>query len=251
MPKSRVLSPYNNKNDVIRPAHATNNNVSTAISAGGNTPNTLILFSPTFRGKRYVQNIPSAVDQPHSRHNRQIYFTGYKERIGVLATSHFFWRRIVFWSYQRVPIAGGPIKGGSEGQPQAYYTRQLTPIANTEELRNWVFRGTSGVDYTPATLHQAPLDHDNIDVVMDKTYQMNSNSGEPKMVYRKHFFRGGRIIYADDEVGNYDIGSPYSSLSRRSKGNLFILDVFSDGSFHSSNQQVGQFQTEGHLFWSE
>lgn len=253
MPKSRVLSKYTNKSDTLRPAHNTNNNVWTDFTIGGSSPNTMILFNPTYRQKRFMSNVAVSPDQPHQRHTTTTYISGYKERISVFSLLPCTWRRIVFWSYQRVLAAAGPLKGGAEHQVQAYYTRQMTPVENSQDLRNWIFQGTQGVDYTKETLIRAPVNHKHIDVVMDKTYNLQGTQSNPKSYSFKHYFPGGRLIYDDNEQGGYDsITGGYSTTSRKSKGNLYIFDMWSDGGFiTSSESKAGGFQAEGRLFWSE
>lgn len=251
MPKRRVLSPYNNKSDVIRPAHNTNDNSRSIINVGSSTPNTLILFSPTARARPGWTN-PGAPNMAHGRFNEKIYVSGYKERVAIQSTAPFIWRRIVFWTYNQIPAAIGPRKGGSDASTTAYYTRQMTPIVNAPALRNLVFQGTDGIDYTAETLYMAPLNHSRIDVVMDKSYNMNPlDSGVGRMQIRKHYYRGGRIWYMDEESGNRNDGSPWSVPSSKSKGNMYILDVFSDGGFFSSARDAGAIQCEGRLYWSE
>ena len=237
---------------MIRGAHNASDNPTAAISVGGaSAPNTLLMFSPTARARVNWTN-PGAPNQPHSRFAQQVYMTGYKERVGIQATAPFLWRRIVFWTYHRIPNAIGPKKGGGDASTFAYYTRQMTPISNTVELRDLVFKGMDGIDYDARSLLNAPLNHQSIDVQMDKTYSMNAVGGSmPKIQNRKHFYRGGKMIYADTETGNVNASSPWSSQSRKSRGNMYILDVFGDMGFSDTKTQVGKIQTEGRLYWSE
>lgn len=236
----------------MRGAHNASDNPTTGISVGGSdAPNTLLMFSPTARARVNWPN-PGAPNQPHSRFAQQVYMTGYKERVSLQASAPFLWRRIVFWSSHRIPNAIGPKKGGGDASTFAYYTRQMTPIQNTVELRDLVFQGQDGIDYDARTLLIAPLNHHAIDVQMDKTYNLNAVGGSmPRIQNRKHFYRGGKLIYADTETGNVNASSPWSTHSRKSRGNMYILDVFGDNGFSDSKTQVGKFQTEGRLYWSE
>lgn len=251
IPKRKVLSPYTNKRDTIRPSHAKNDKTVTTITAGGGNPNSLILYCPTARS-RVKWDFPGYPKLAHARAQDKVYFTGYKERIDVQAQTFFIWRRIVFWTYNQIDAAIGPTKGGGGNNNFGHLTRQMTPIQNTRVLRNLVFQGEDGIDFTAQTLHLAPLNHSRIDVQMDKSWNMNPiGANAYKMQSRKHFFRGGKIEYSDSEVGGAVFSSPWSSPCRKSKGNMYILDIFSDGGFHDSNQEVGKIQCEGKVYWSE
>lgn len=209
------------------------------------------MYCPTARGRVHWE-FPGSPVAPHARNQETVYLTGYKERVDIQAQTFFIWRRIVFFTFLQVPNAVGPKKGGGGNNYFKHYTRQMTPIQNDATLRSLVFQGSDGIDYTANTLHIAPLNHSRIDVVMDKSWNMNPiGAGAFKMQARKHFFRGGRMIYADEEVGNVNASSPWSVPSRKSKGNMYILDVFSDGGFHSTLGEAGKIQCEGKLYWSE
>lgn len=158
----------------------------------------------------------------------------------------------MFWSYYKNPTAIGPRKGGSNSASAAYYTRQMTPIQNDQNLRHHMFKGTQGIDYDRQTIIMAPINRDHCDVVMDKTQTLNPiGEGMPRVQHRKHYFKGGRIIYDGDEAGSVVLNSEWSTLGRRSRGNLYILDIFGDGGFSSDRTTKGQFLTEGRLYWTE
>lgn len=251
IPKSRVLSPYNNKSDVIRPAHNSNNNPVTPITSSPNNPNTLLLFCPTARQRPVMDSPVGSRESRHGRFNDKIYFTGYKERININVGLATVWRRIVFWSYTQIPSAIGPKKGGSDASSTAYYTRQMTPVENTIDLRTLLFEGQLGTDYGLDTLIQAPVNTRFVHVQMDKTYRLNPNTTNPKIYTFNHYYRGGRLWYLDDESGNYNIGSPWSVPNRASKGNLYIFDIFSPGVSQEEGAQRGLVQCEGRLYWAE
>lgn len=251
IPKSRVLSPYNNKNDVVRPAHNTNNNPVTPIASTSTEPNTFILFCPTARTRPTYDSALGSRESRHGRFNDKIYLSGYKERINISAFVSFLWRRIVFWAYVQIPAAMGPRKGGSDASASTYYTRQMTPISNQLDLRTLVFEGNQGVDYDVDTLIQAPVNKRFVHVQMDKTYNLNPNTTNPKIFNFNHYYRGGPLWYQDNESGNYNTGSPWSCPNRSSKGNMYILDIFSPGVQADQGRDMGLVQCEGRLYWSE
>lgn len=188
----------------------------------------------------------------HSRWADTIFMNGYKERISIQANSPIIWRRIVFWTYFENEAAVGPRKGGSTSGSAAYYTRQMTPVQNTADLRQIIFRGIQGIDYNARTMINAPLNRDVIDVVMDKTQTVNPiGGGMPRIQNRKHYFKGGKIVYHQKESGSVETNSAWSVPGRKSKGNMYIFDLFSDNGFSDSKTTKGQFSCEGRLYWSE
>lgn len=158
----------------------------------------------------------------------------------------------MFWTYFQATGAIGPRRGGSDKGSAAYYTRQMTPVKNTPDFREVVFKGVQGIDYNERTLINAPLNKDVLDVVMDKTQTVNPiGGGMPRIQSRKHFFRGGRIVYDQKEAGEVETNSEWSVFGRKSKGNMFILDIFSDNGMSGSKTTKGQFSCEGRLYWTE
>lgn len=245
------MSPYNNKNDVIRPAHNSNNNPVTPIESTAGNPNTLLLFCPSARQRPNLDGSVMSRESRHGRFNEKIYLTGYKERININVSLPTLWRRIVFWSYVQLPVAIGPKKGGADASGNAYYTRQMTPVENTLDIRTLLFEGTQGVDYGVDTLIQAPVNTRFVHVQMDKTYRLNPNTTVPKIYTFNHYYRGGRLWYLDDESGNFNTGSPWSAPNRASKGNLYIFDIFSPGVQQEESGSRAVVQCEGRLYWAE
>lgn len=250
----RMISPFVKKTDTLRPAHQTNDQSWSPINVGGASPNTFFLYCPTGRGRPGNTTSGNPADLAHGRFRETIYWTGYQERMEVRATGSFLWRRVVFWSVNQIAAALGTKKGGGETSPFTYYTRQMTPITNDTTFRQFLFQGTEGIDYTITTQHLAPINRDNCKVVMDKTYRMNQGgfSNTDAMVSKKHWYPGGRIQYADREAGNLNQSSPWSVPNDQiSRGNMYVLDIFSDGGAKESTQQVGRFQAQGRCYWKE
>lgn len=250
----RMISPFVKKSDTNRPAHATNDESWSPINVGGATPNTFFLYCPTGRSRPGPASSGITPDAAHARFRDTVYWTGYQERMEVRSTSSFLWRRVVFWSMNQIVSALGPKKGGADASPFTYYTRQMTPIQNESTFRQFIFQGTEGIDYTISTQHLAPINRDNCKVVMDKTWRINQGgySNTDALISKKHWYRGGRICYADNEAGNVNQSSPWSVTNdNKSRGNMYILDIFSDGGAKETTQQVGRFQCQGQSYWKE
>ena len=239
------VSPYKQKRDTLVAAHNTNSEPTAPISNGDF--NTFFAFTPTY--------LPiSLKPEPANAHERdsdvwRIAFRGYKERSLITATRSIIWRRIVLWSYTRFSDAMPPLKGTGAA---SYYARQITPLTNSAELRGFLFRGEQGIDYTPSTIHQAALNTTNFTVVMDRVVTVNPNfdsSDNPKVFERKDWIPGGKIVYPYNESGTgVTTAAGWSSLSRESRGNMYVFDVFNTP---GNTTAAGTFQPQAIRYWYE
>lgn len=236
----------------MRPDNSEKYNAEIELSSG--TPNQIHLFCPTGRvmnrmkgagDGHYIRN------SDYTRGQSNVYVNGYKENVEIYSGGPFIWRRIVFWAYEAVPRAVQMRQSG--GTSEWYYTRNLRPFENSEDFREWLFGATQGIDYTKSTLHMTPVNRQRIKVVMDKTYHMNAQSDStPRLRVFKHYFKGGKIIYDDKEVGSYPIESDntaFSISSRMSMGNMYICDIFSNPFGTTGGSSA--FSAQGRLYWSE
>ena len=120
---------------------------------------------------------------------------------------------------------------------------------NTEDLCQWVFGRTMGVDYTKATMHHAPVNWEKIRVVIDKAYRLNGQSDEKgSLQVFEHFYSGGRIIYAQ-ERGSYRVHDAWSAVTSEFMGNMYILDVFSNPD--DVTEGACWVSCQGKYYWSE
>lgn len=230
-------------------------NVEIELSSG--TPNQIHLYCPTGRVMQREKSSGAGHyirDSPYTRGQSTVYVNGYKENVEIYSGMPFVWRRIVFWAYEAVPKALGPLRTSGEnvsGDP--YYTRNLVPFENSSDLREWLFGASQGVDFTKSTLHMTPVNKQRIKVVMDKTYHMNAQSDStPRLRVFKHYFRGGKIIYDDQELGSVPSereSSAFSIPSRMSMGNMYICDIFSNPFGTTGGSSA--FSAQGRLYWSE
>ena len=248
--QSKRITPYNRKHNVVRGAHETNDESFASIDS----PNTFFLYCPS-----YLPNRVAGDDNANSqkvRESKYVKYTGYREKVHITTSAALIWRRIVIWSYNRIPNAVGPTKTDANGN--TYDTRQITPLQNTEDWRTFIFRGTQGIDYTVDTLHEAPLNSDHFTVAYDRTRTLNPRrpgGDQFDFIHNAKFWNhGGKIIYSDDESGltKGPETNGWSALGRESKGNLFILDIFSTGTSLTSNQSgVARYAPVGTKYWTE
>lgn len=248
-PINRV-SPFDHKKDTLVGGHNTSNTTFVPIAVTDAEPNMFLGFCPTW----LPHNTGAATTVgPATRHRRgqpTIFFKGYRENVNLTVQSSVIWRRVVLWSYRRVVEMQPPLKGTA---PAAYHVRQLTPISNTVAFRTWLFAGTQGIDYTVQTLHQAALNTTNFVVQSDKTRTINWNvdaTVDFKYYEKKFWNPGGKIVYPYDEQGETtSLGAGgFSANSRESKGNMYIIDIFSAP---GTNGTVGNFSPQGTRYWKE
>lgn len=224
---------------------------SNAPIANGKT-NTIFGFCPTYR-PRYLEGIQS---DRHMRSANHVRFSGYREVSMINVIQSVIWRRIVVWSYSRINPTIPPIKQIQGGD---YLTRQITPLDETDQsLQRFLFQGTMGLDFTADTIHQAPLNTANFTVVKDRVRIVNPNfSGgdgtNGKVLETKDWIPGGKVVFEHTEAGSKDLAKAgdntgWSSLSRESRGNLYVFDVFNSP---GSTKTVGSFQPEGTVYWTE
>ena len=243
-----TVTPYNKKQDTIQSGMPDSTQASAPISEGAE--NTFFLFCPTFLPGRSAVRARYA----HERSNSRIHFTGYREKVMMKMTQSVIWRRIVVWSHERVSAAKPPIKGGGGTQSvPGKRQRNILPQANTEYFREWLFQGTQGIDYTTNTIHQAPINRSNVTVSYDRTSIINPNNapteGNGKLIEKKFWNPGGLIKYDDDEAGSKNFNEPgWSARSGNSKGNMYIVDIFTTPGISSAS---GVFQPQGTTYWVE
>jgi hypothetical protein len=244
------ISPYQKKRDTVRAAHSTQSDNAWAPIG---TPNTIFGFSPTWRDRTQITSSDNPTIERRSRH---VGYSGYKERVLIATSSPLIWRRIVIWSYIQVDSLAPPLKKDAAGNK--YYTRNVTPLQLGPTLRNWLFRGTKGVDYTTDSVHEAPLNTDNFTIQSDTTRIINPTSNVVSQgfgtIREKKFWQpGGKIIYDDDEAGSQvSRSSGWSVPSFPSKGNMYIFDLFTDGMAHTADQgNVARFLPQGIHYWVE
>lgn len=216
-------------------------------------PNTFFGFCPTFR--QLLSSNSSVNTLPHSRQSAKIGFTGYKERVLIATGSSLIWRRIVLWSYTQFTPAQPPVKGQSTDNPN-WYGRQTTPLENTIALREFLFEGTDGTDYTVHSIHEAKLNRNNFTVAYDRTRWLNPTHDTEDFGYQKEFKfwnPGGKIIYDDDESGSEKLpANGWSSSTRESRGNMYIFDIFNSGlGLTSDVSNIARFCPQGTAYWVE
>lgn len=239
------ISPYDKKYDTLSAGQVGNDTVTAAPISDG-AENTFFIFCPTFLPAK-SGNRPT---YDHERSASVIHFTGYREKVLIQAHESMIWRRIVVWSHEKLTAGTPPMKNqGPEGLQ--YRTRNISPIPNTAALRNFLFTGTQGIDYTKQTIHQASLNRANVTPVYDRTSIINPNNGPTlgngKLVEKKFWNPGGKLVYDEVESGAKDfVNNGWVAQSGSSRGNMYIFDIFNTPGVTST---AGVFQPQGKTYW--
>lgn len=240
------ISPYDKKSDTMKPAHLTNDNDFSPIGF----PNTFFLFCPTYRPAQ-LEDTPGATI-PLARASSHIGYTGYKEVVNIATGKPLVWRRMVFWSFDRYVDAQPAVKDVSG---VGTLNRNITPLGLGTAQQ--FFKGTLNVDFTANTLHQVPLDTNKCQVVSDRRRTLNpryqSSDTYDFIFEQKFWYRGGKIIYDDSEYGSKVLEpSGWASLAPQQKGNLYILDMFTDAFSSTANlDSIARFSATGTAYWVE
>lgn len=260
--KLNGISPYDKKKDTMASWNEGNGSFDStlgdsSLSQASNT--SVFVFCPTF--------IPKDAGDGNAEYQRlrdpeawKIQFTGFAEKCLIRAMTGTIWRRIAVWSYSRVGIAQ-PITR-QEGDA-SFLARNLNPVDHSQTtFRQWLFQGAADIDYQPWSMVNAPLNRSHFKVAMDRTITINPNhahtgSGDAGQIFvKKDWIRGGKIVYEDKEYGSGmldpgdtspDLTQGFSSYSRESRGNLYIVDIF----FSPDQNDYGFFQTESTRYWLE
>lgn len=196
----------------------------------------------------------------HNRHSRRVDYTGYRERVMVTARRPVMWRRIVVWSYIRIGNATPVI--GTDSNGNDFFKRNVTPVVgnSTSDIREFLFAGTQGPDFSASGVFEAPLNRDHYSVAYDKVRVINPSHAYPDGVggqisWRKFWNPGGKIVYDEDEKGSSAGDSTgWSVYSNPSRGNMYIFDIFGDGGNHPEGnpaEQIGKFRPVGQNYWRE
>jgi hypothetical protein len=217
------------------------------------TGTNVFAFCPTFRElDASLQN---------TRETKFVFAKGYRERITIRVSEPVLWRRIVLWTYE--PFFGSvPFRVAEPVDTnQDYYLRRLDHkvlYGAQTQMRQQLFRGTSGVDYTNSSIHNAVIDRQKNRVVYDKTINVTPNydastDGFGKIMERTQWHPcNAKIMYDDIEEGSSVIRSGWSAVARRSAGNMYVIDIISTGDAGlDAATQVGTVAMHGTYYWHE
>ena len=180
------------------------------------------------------------------------YMRGLSEicRIQTVDGLPWTWRRICF------TVKGTAIKGASttvraltaETAPGGV-RRVLAPWQTDVTVPNLVFRGAASVDWNDALT--APLDTTRITVRYDRTVTIASGNEEgSNRVYKRWHPMNKNLVYDDDENGDGETSSGYSTTGKAGMGDYYVYDIFVPRYGGAASSQL-MFTPESSLYWHE
>ena len=204
-------------------------------------------------------------DNDHVRNSSEPYMVGVKDRVTLTCTFPYTHRRVCFWTHEQLAV-GQPFRFSSDVDDEPMYMRRnltrFTPEAN-EDLFEYLFKGTLGVDYSEDTRPITPLDNKRLRVVSDVTYNVNpmvatadaSAALGGRIVNRRFWHPLRQTVYYDEDQDGASISPTtpgYVSRSPNSPGNYYIMDIFSTGQAVSDpSGSIGNFKPETTTYWHE
>lgn len=205
----------------------------------------IFLFCPNYR------NIDRDVSNDHTRNSQDIYFRGFKERFWVQTGNvPLIHRRVVFWVQQVIEQARPLITFPTNENPT--YSRPFTNITGQSLLMEYLFQGTAGIDYANNFWPTAKLDRRNTRVISDTTKITNpGNDTGTQKLYSTWVGVNRRLSYMDEERGGAEQSSPWAAPSPWTPGNLYIMDIFTQGFEDPPETEYARFSTQATVYWHE
>lgn len=223
--------------------------------------NTYVLSCPTFLP--VITN--KVVNNTRYRRNQQeTFFRGVKERIYLNSSASLTWRRVCFYSYERLNSAQ-PIPGTNPNTGDTYLRRNLIPFDPRTTSGELLWQGTVGIDFSEDNRVFARLDAQRVRVVYDKTVRLNTQkprTSDTDTLGRSGFFKRWHGVnknyrYDQDEEGanrdTLNTESGWCTTSPASPGNFYVLDMFTHGGGQNDSPTVniGDVSMESTVYWHE
>lgn len=205
----------------------------------------VFLFCPNFR------NLDRDVSNNHTRNQSDIFLRGFKERFWVqTGATPLIHRRVVFWA-QITPASARPLIEPATNSPPTYY-RPFTEIQGDSQLMEYLFQGDAGTEYESLYWPAARLDRRKVMVISDTTKTTNpGNDTGTQKLYSTWVGVNRRLRYPDEEIGSGEISEPWAAPSPWQRGNLFIMDIFTQGFQPPAVGESASFCTQSTVYWHE
>lgn len=182
------------------------------------------------------------------------YMRGLKETISIVTNTGcpWLWRRIVFtmkgddlyllagnnFTWWRATPANGVVRNIQNAYSE-------TTVLNT--LLDRMFDGSEHVDWSD--VFNAKTDRKRINVMYDKTIPINSGNTQGTIRnYNRWHGMNKNLEYEDEEYGNVEVTSPFSTKANRGMGDCYVVDIFIGAGTASDKLR---FSVESKLYWHE
>lgn len=235
---------------VTNPAGGTTFSSAGAILTGGNPY--VLLWCPTARNLNNSTGGADIVINRSERTATTCFMRGLAERVHVETTDGmpWTWRRICF------TIKGDFISnliGASnllfqETAPGGY-RRSVTNWSGFIPVQDLVFQGRNGIDWLD--IMTAPTDSTRISVKYDKlTHIAGGNEEGTDRVYRRWMPMNKYLVYDDEENGDGELSSFFSTQGKQGMGDYYVMDLFTARTGATTASQL-KFTPEATLYWHE
>lgn len=194
------------------------------------------------------------VSQQAARTATRTYMRGLSESIEVQTSTGipWQWRRICFTKKASLGLTAPYELETATGQQRVLYNLSSGQSSDTTDrgsLYGLIFNGTYGIDWTEPLV--AKTDRNRITVMYDRTTMISSGNASGKLV-KKKFWHGMNktLVYDDDESGEANVTSKYSTQGRQGMGDYFIVDILVSGLGGGSSDAL-VFSPCATLYWHE
>lgn len=200
----------------------------------------------------------NTIAQQAARTATTCYMVGLSEHIRIQTNSNvpWFWRRICFTvrGSEFLTAFGtdtfSPYVETSNGMQRLFRNMLLESNSQTIDAQDSIlFKGVRGVDWTDQII--APVDTGRVTVKFDKTWTLKSGNESGTVVERKLWHpMKQNLVYGDDENGEREDTSFFSSRSKAGMGDYFVMDFISGGALANASS-VLLLQSNATLYWHE
>jgi len=254
MSKRRILNTTSKKKHDNMPPVVTTPSGGTptagSLAIAGNV-NTFIVWNCTAR-ERQSGNDPTAVQD---RESDTCFIRGLKETItcrtltsGPNGATSWLWRRIVFNTKGLYQALGTSVDYlyTSSGYVRLIADQNSTSFATT--ISKLLFQGELNTDWND--LMTAKTDNTRLTIMYDKTRRLAPGSqGAQFWRYKLWHPVNKNLVYNNEEAGQAETTSYYSTLGKPGIGDIYVVDMFSSASQSSADQL--NFTPEATLYWHE
>lgn len=260
MSKKRVLNTTSRKK---RDTMLSYGNITSAAPTGGTTysanPSVLVgnqqYIIPWICTARNFSNATGGANIVINRSERTsttCYMRGLSERIRIQTTNGmpWQWRRVCFTikGDAITQLATSTAVLFNETAPGGM-RRSVTNWANVPFLPELMFRGTVNVDWND--YYSAPLDTTRIKVMYDRTRTIAAGNEEGCVrTYKMWHSMNKNLVYDDEETGDAENSSNFSTLGRQGMGDYYVVDFFLARTGAGTGDQLS-FNPEASLYWHE
>lgn len=202
---------------------------------------------------------PGTIFNTATRTSSECYIRGLREELEYRTSSGLPWqhRRIVFM-FQGFDILNfnGTVfpmwvenTNGFVRSMHSLTSSNPAAVGVFDQLQTLLFEGRLGVDWN--NFLTAPLDRSRIDVKHDSTTIIKSGNANGVLRKRKLWHGVNKtLVYDDDEIGGGEGENFLSARTKRSCGDMYVIDIIAPG-IGAVVGDVLQFDPTATLYWHE